>query len=195
MDKLFYLDVETTGLDAKKNGIWQLAGIVEIGGKEEDRINLKMRPWDMSGVKNEDYALKMNNLTGDQLNELPASAGQFAEFLSFMRKYVSPFDKADKFIMVGYNVRFDNDFVRQWFIKHGNDDFGSWFHRHYYDIMSVAMTYFRGNNIKPLNYKLETVGRFLGLVGDDANLHDAMYDIELTRAVDKTFIELNSAPF
>ena len=33
MSKLFYFDVETTGLDAKKHGIHQLSGAIEIDGK------------------------------------------------------------------------------------------------------------------------------------------------------------------
>ena len=31
INKILWFDVETTGLDPVKNGIWQLAGLVEVG--------------------------------------------------------------------------------------------------------------------------------------------------------------------
>lgn len=186
-----YLDVETTGLHAKKNHIWQIAAIMDIDGKEVDRINLKMQPHSLEGVTDQDYALKMNGLTVEQLKAFIPSYQQFGIFLNWLNRHVDQYDKNDKLQFFAYNAQFDYKFVDAWFKWNNNQWFGSYFDRRVMDVMIIAKNHFRFQDGKPRNYKLETVGRFFGLIGPDADLHDAMYDIELTRKIDYFIQELN----
>ena len=42
--KVLYFDTETTGLDAGKHGIIQLAALMEIGGEIVETFNMKFQP-------------------------------------------------------------------------------------------------------------------------------------------------------
>lgn len=50
MSKIIYLDTETTGLDKEKNDVIQVAGIIEIDGKEVERFNIFCQPFSFENV-------------------------------------------------------------------------------------------------------------------------------------------------
>ena len=43
--KILWVDTETTGTDPGKNGIIQLAGVLEINGQEISSFDYKIRPF------------------------------------------------------------------------------------------------------------------------------------------------------
>ena len=86
--------------------------------------------------------------------------------------------------MVGYNnATFDNQFLRGFFLQNGDVYFGSWFWANSIDVMVLASAYLATRRPDMENFKLSTVARTLGVDVQSASLHDAMYDIELTKAV------------
>lgn len=181
MKKIFY-DLETTGLDAVKNGIHQIAGCVEIDGEVKEYFNFKLAPH--SGCLISDEALKVAGVSKEEIFSYPTSNEVFKAFLSMLSKYVDKYNKMDKFFLYGYNnASFDNQFLRNWFIVNGDNYFGSWFWSNTGDIMVLATEKLLDKRAGMENFKLKTVAKTLGIVIDETKLHDAGYDIELTREV------------
>ena len=61
--------------------------------------------------------------------------------------------------------------------------FGSWFHAGSLDVMVLASQYLIERRHTMPNFKLMGVAREVGIAIDESKLHDADYDILITRAV------------
>jgi DNA polymerase-3 subunit epsilon len=179
MKELFF-DLETTGLDEKRNAIHQLSGIIRVDGKIVEEFDINMRPDPDQEVK--EQALKVSNLTVEDVinNELSQKEG-YEQFVSMLDKYVDRFNKKDKIFLCGYNnVKFDNEFLRELFNRNGDKYFGSWFWSGGIDLMILALEKLRHKRAEMDNFKLMTVAKELGIVLNESKLHNAVYDIELT---------------
>ncbi len=182
--KLFY-DLETTGLDYKSNAIHQISGCIEIDGSVVEEFNLKMQPHE--GAVIEPKALEVSNVNMDILMTYEPSEAVFAKFMAIVNRYVKRYVKTDKMFLVGYNnCSFDNNFLRKWYEIHQRDDFfNSYFWGNTLDVMVLATEYLLDKRIVMENFKLMTVARAVGIEIDESKLHDAKYDIELTRSIYK----------
>src|SRR5690606_11562747 len=99
-------------------------------------------------------------------------------------RYVDKFRKQDKLHLVGYNNRgFDDPFLRAWFVQNGDNYFGSWFWSDSIDVLVLASEYLRASRHTMENFKLMTVAKELGIEFDESKLHDALYDVKITRAL------------
>ena len=108
----------------------------------------------------------------------------YNQFVGILSKYVDKFNKKDKFFLVGYNnASFDNQFLRAWFIQNGDKYFGSWFWANCMDVMVLATPYLADRRAEMENFKQGTVAKALGIAVDDSKLHDALYDIEICKAI------------
>lgn len=175
MRKVLWLDTETTGLDPQENGIVQIAALIEIDGIVVEWLDAKMRP--MNNDKIDQAALDVNGYTEEQVKHFPSPKEAMDGLRVAMARHVDKFDKADKFVMAGYFVRFDMDMLRGLFSKLGDKYFGSWFYSVSYDVQSlVAERVSRGFRAK--NYKLKTVCKEFGISID---AHEALSDIMATR--------------
>ena len=58
--KIAYIDVETTGLDPKVNGIYQIGGIIEIDGEAVNEFGILMQPHEDDEVDPKALALACN---------------------------------------------------------------------------------------------------------------------------------------
>lgn len=182
MKKIFY-DLETTGLNKNKCSIIQLSGCIEIDGEMKEFFDFKMRPWD--GSEFEVKALEMyedRGITMDVILGFDSPKKIFKQFQELLCKYVNKYDKKDKFYLYGYNNRgFDDDFLRNYFNKMNDPYFGSFFHQNTIDIMVLASEYLLEVRPNMPNFKLQTVAEVLQLDVQTELLHDAEYDIKLTR--------------
>jgi len=127
--KLFYFDVETTGLSAAKCAIHQLSAIIEINGKIEDEININIKPFE--GALIQDSALAVSSVTKEQIMayELDYQSA-FAKLRKLLNEYVDRYNKKDKFFLVGYNsASFDNHFLRALWLRNSDKYFGSIYHQ------------------------------------------------------------------
>lgn len=179
--KTIYFDVETTGIDYKKNGILQLAGIVELDGEEVERFNFKMKPF-IDQVVEED-ALKINKITWEQIKDFEEPFECYIQFIRILSKYVDRFDSSDKFTLIGYNSRFDDDFLREWFKRCNDKYYGSYFFWPAIDVANMVAVKYRKIRSSFLNFKLITVAKTLNIDVNEDEAHDAMYDVEVTRDV------------
>lgn len=178
--KLAFIDVETTGTKFWRNGIHQLSGCLEIGGEIVETFNYKVQPNPACQIEEE--ALQVAGVTRDQVMSYRPMGEVYKEFVALLGKHVSRYDKKDKFWFIGYNSQgFDMPMVRAWFVQNGDQYFGSFFHSVSPDVMVLAAQQLMGDRSGMEDFKLKTVARKLGVVVDDTRLHDAMYDIEITR--------------
>lgn len=176
-DKLFWFDVETTGLDPVRNDIIQIACIVEVERQVKDTFYRNLSPWNISNVDMK--ALAINNLTIDQLRTFNAPATVFAELVNFLGKYIDPYNKKDKFIAAGYNVGFDVGFLREFFKKSGSTFFGSYFDYKSLDVYALVLADVILKRRDYPNHKLTTMTAAYGV--EQKNAHDALCDIQATR--------------
>lgn len=153
--KLFVFDLETTGLDPKKNGILTLSGDVYYNGALRDCIHLEMQPFEEDEV--DDYALEVNGIKDYSNWLLPNDA--YGELLKFFDKHILKWDKKDKFYGMGYNSRFDYNFLDEFFKKNKNNYLGSYLNPRYlldvYELVKMAV--FMGKIPQLPDLKLGTV--------------------------------------
>jgi DNA polymerase-3 subunit epsilon len=178
--KIFWFDTETSGLDPVKNAIISLAALVEIDGQIVERVNLTMCP--APGKVIEDGALKVNGFSREQLLTFPPSADVFEQLRDFMDSYLEKYNKQDRFVAAGYNVGFDLRFLEQFFRENGDTYLYARLFGAPLDVMSVVrFMQVAGVFPKTLDNKLSTVAKAIGI--NTENAHDAMADIEMTRAI------------
>lgn len=189
--KICALDTETTGTNPAKHSIWQIAGIILIDGKEKERFEILMQPNPKAAIDPEAFNPSKDK-TPEQIQEaidklktyMPFEEG-YKTFIGILGKYIDKFNSKDKFFFLAHNAPFDNDFLRGLFLQNGDTYFGSWF---WPDVLCTRVLAIR--QLMPIrhtmpNFKLMTVARQLGIEIDEAKLHDATYDIDITIEVFK----------
>lgn len=180
--KLFFFDLETTGVMHWRNGIHQISGCIEIDGKVKETFDFKVCPNEKCTIEEE--ALKVSGLTKEVVLSYPHMKEVYSAIIAMLSKYVDKFDKKDKFFLVGYNnASFDNQFIRAFFVQNFDNYFGSWFWSNSIDVMVLAAEYLKDRRHEMADFKLKTVASFLGIEVDESKLHDAIYDINLTREI------------
>jgi DNA polymerase III subunit epsilon len=181
MAKILFYDLETTGTMYWKNGIHQFSGIVCINGEVKETFNFKMKPNPNAII--DDKALEIAGVTRKDLESYPIGMNQgYKKFTDLVAKYVDKFNKQDKFHLCGFNNRsFDDPFLRALFTQCGDNYFGSWFWSDSLDVMVLASEKFKEERSNMKDFKLSTIAEKLGITVDPSKLHDALYDVELTR--------------
>jgi DNA polymerase-3 subunit epsilon len=190
MIKLVFVDTETTGLDAKKNGIVQIAGSMARFDKEleiVERFNFRMRTLPNDVL--EQTALDVNGLTVEQINSYPQPNEVHRVLTVLFGKYCDKYNKDDKMFLVGYNARFDYDFMREWFNKLNDKYFGSWFFFPPIDVMQTAIFNLMHERVFLPNFKQVTVAKHLGIEFGEGGAHDADADIKVTEAILQRYLK------
>lgn len=181
MKQLFF-DLETTGTLVNKHGIHQISGMIVIDGEVKETFDFKVQPNPKAEILQE--ALDVAGVTREQILAYPSMGAIYKQFIDLLSKYVDRYNKKDKFFLVGYNnASFDNTFLRAWFIQNGDKYFGSWFWSNCMDVMVLATPHLAAKRAEMENFKQGTVAKTLGIQVDDSKLHDALYDIEICKAI------------
>lgn len=182
MSKLFFYDLETTGTNPGRNGIHQISGEIVIDGKTVETFDFKVQPNPKAQI--EEATLEVGGVTREQIMAYPPMGQVYTELVGMLGKYVDKYNKTDKFHLVGYNNRgFDDDFFRGFFLQNGDKFFGSWFWADSIDVLVLASTFLANRRAELSNFKLATVAQFLGIDTTAGKLHDASFDIYVTKAV------------
>jgi DNA polymerase-3 subunit epsilon len=176
-----FIDVETTGLDPYFNGIWELAVVLRIDGTVVDSKIYHMKPFERDRI--DPKALAVGHITEEDFVPFPVPILVHADLTSWLKKYVNPYGRGDKFWFIGYNALFDYQFLRKWFEKCGDRFCGSWFWHPPIDVMTLAGYCLREQRPGMADFKLATVAAQLGIAVDREKLHDAGYDIALTTQI------------
>ena len=180
MNKILWLDLETTGLNENENHIVQIGAIVDHKGEEIDRFNTLIKPPFLPF----DYNIGAGNATSltkemlDANGDSPSQA--FDDFTQFLGKHIKPNSKKNKFFLAGKNINFDRKFLEVFF-----DNFDDQLIRYIYplviDIDSLICKAVIEEKMKPDNFRLGTVANALGI--ELIGAHDAMNDIMATKNI------------
>lgn len=168
-----WIDVETTGLNEKKNDIIQLACIPIINGVVQPTFNEYCQPFNFNAIEPE--ALKVHGLTLEMIDTFQPPNVMFDKFIDYIKSF------GVKFTIAGFNVNFDKRFLSASFSKISkNQDFSKLF------TIDIHCTYKRATDVKgkiaSKSLKLEALANLYGI---KINAHDALSDISATIEVDK----------
>jgi DNA polymerase-3 subunit epsilon len=182
MEKLFFYDLETTGVMHWKNGVHQISGCVVIDNEVEEYFNFNVCPHERAII--EEDALLVGGVTKEQILAYPSMREVYNQIIQILSRYVDKYNKQDKFHLVGYNnSSFDNQFFRAFFVQNNDIYFGSWFWSDTIDVMVLASNKLKGERGKLINFKQQTVAKYIGIEIDETKLHDAEYDIDICRKI------------
>ncbi len=183
MSKILFFDLETTGVDSKKNGIHQISGMLQVDGCILEEFNIKFKPDENLVI--EPDALAVSNLTIADLETRELSENDaYGKFIKIIANHCDKYNKKDKIYLCGYNnAAFDNQFLREFFLRQGDNYFGSWFWSNSLDVMVFASMLLSRKRAEMENFKLKTVAKAVGIEVDEAQLHDALYDVKLTKQI------------
>jgi len=183
MAKIFYFDVETTGLDSIENSIHQFAYIVEIDGVVMEEGNIQMQPVEIDQLP-DDYVTPVGGITKADLLTYGTQGQGYKRIMRVLDTYVSRYDKTDKFFISGYNCQsFDMAFLRRLFDKNGNSFFYAYFWSASLDVMILVSQFLINVRSTLPNFKLETISNHFGIEIQGKGFHDAMSDIRATREI------------
>lgn len=178
--KMLWLDLETTGTNHAKHGIHQIAGMVEINGEIKEKFDIKLKPNPKALI--DQGALDAGKVTMEQINTYQSFYSGYMELHTILGRYVDKFNKNDKFHLAGYNTQaFDGQFLRGLFLQNDDNYYGSFFWNASIDVMLIAA--WRLKYARPFmkDFKLMTVAKHMGVEVDESKLHDAFYDIDITK--------------
>lgn len=176
MKKILWLDTETTGLNPKKHGLREIGYIMVIDGQvvKKDVLYIDPRTY-KKGTEIDIRALELSNITIDDFYYYSDSNCVFDDFRVILDKY----SKGEKFILAGFNVKFDNDFLREWFYdNNAGVDFKDYFHYKVIDVFPLVITLKHLGFIDTVDDKLKTVCEHFNIPID---AHNALSDIEATK--------------
>ena len=199
-----YYDLETTGVDYKVSSVRQISGFLEIDGKVTDEFNFMVKPivknllgfehnvWvgeeiSINGViwnKGAIDLVKSQGISSKDVENYTPHMEIYEQIVNMLLKYISRYNNKEKFHLIGFNNRFfDDPFFRKWFEDCGDKYFGSYFWADSIDALCIASHYLKDRRHEMENFKLMTVARFLGIEVDESQLHDALYDVKLTKEI------------
>jgi DNA polymerase-3 subunit epsilon len=170
--KILYIDVETTGLDPVKNGIHQIAGIVEINQQVLEEFNFNVKPYPKDKI--EDDALAVSNTSRNDLKGYYETEEVINMVAVIIHNY---FNVNDKFILCGHNINFDFNFVDNWYKKFGTHGFSKCIER---QICTLELAKQQQHKHGYHNNKLITVANHFGY---KFKAHDALEDIKATKFI------------
>ena len=123
---------------------------------------------------------KSNNITKEQIITYQKPEEAYKEILAVFDEHINKFDKFDKFFPAGFNVKFDTDFLGEFWKKASNSKYGLGSYCNWRRLDPLPILYFLVENkqLRLENYKLSTVCRYFDIELSDA--HDALADIKAT---------------
>lgn len=183
-NKIFYFDVETTGLKAGYHEMVQLAYLIEVDGNVEVENSIWIRPEKPDLIKPE--LLELLGKTKADLMEGIHYSEAYITLLADLEKHCSKFDRIDKFYPAGYNVSFDLDFLVAFFRLNEDQYLGSWINWKSLDPLPILRFLDYKGKLDLPDYKLGTVCEHYGI---ELNAHEAMSDIRATRTLLKKFLK------
>jgi DNA polymerase III subunit epsilon len=175
--KVLWLDLETSGLDPVKNGIIQFAALIEIDGEIKEAVDLRMDP---CGKEITPEALEVQKTNLEEIKAYRPALEVRLDIKATLARHVDPYNKADKFIVGGFNVQFDIGFIEQLWKEAGDPYLRSFIGPLVVDPFRVqGFMEWAGACPIPTRRNLETLCNAWGV--ELGNAHNALADITATR--------------
>ena len=175
--KFLCFDTETTGLSSWKHDIHQIAGAIIVDSKIKEKFDFKLRPINVKSI--DPKALDVSGVTKEQIMAYPPASEAKKQLVVLFDKYIDKFDKDDKFFPMGFNVKFDLNFLYSLFKKLNDSYLNSYVNKYVsVDLWQICMTLAAFGYLPILeNYKLVTVAKYFDI---EIDAHEALSDIMAT---------------
>jgi DNA polymerase-3 subunit epsilon len=178
--KIIYYDLETSGLDFKKNCVLSLHMEILGSTNANKSITLEFSPHERAIV--DEKALAVNKLHSADIALYPPWKQSFKELITWLNLHVNRFDKHDKATLIGFNNRrFDDEFLRMLWTLAEDKFYGAYFWSNTMDVSVLATEILMHRRYRLFNFKLPTVAIELGINVDSDMVHDPAYDVWLTK--------------
>ena len=177
--KILFIDTETGGVNPKESALIQLSGIVRIDKKDVEEFNFFIKPFAGSEVNAK--ALEVQGRTEKELEteKYRPEKEVYTDFKKILDRYIDKYDKTDKFIVAGYNVKFDVDMLQSFFKRNGDNFLFSYISSSVLDpLPCIGMLQLCEVLPELKNNKLETWCEYFE-IGFKA--HDSLEDIKATK--------------
>ena len=188
MNKIIFIDTETGGVNPEKAALIQLSGIIRIDKKDVEKFNFFIKPFENSEVNEKALEVQGRILEELKTDKYVEEKEVYKQFIKLLDKYIDKYDRTDKFIVAGYNVRFDVDVLKAFFQRHGNNFLFSYLDSSMLDpLYSIRLLQIA--EVLPVleNNKLETWCKHFGI---ELKAHDSLEDIEATKKLIGKLISL-----
>nr|DAN14435.1 MAG TPA: DNA polymerase III subunit alpha [Caudoviricetes sp.] len=188
MNKIIFIDTETGGVNPEKAALIQLSGIIRIDKKDVEKFNFYIKPFENSEVTEKALEVQGRTLEDLKTDKYVEEKEVYKQFINILDKYIDKYDRTDKFIVAGYNVRFDVDILKAFFQRHGNNFLFSYLDSSMLDpLYSIRLLQIA--EVLPVleNNKLETWCKHFGI---EFSAHDSLEDIEATKKLIGKLISL-----
>jgi DNA polymerase III epsilon subunit-like protein len=177
----FWVDTETTGLDARKHFAFQISYLIEENNTVLLKRTLEMRPENYEQFKFSGDAEKVHGFPKEKILSLPPEPEQYAVLLDDLRRFAEK-----RLTVTGYNVSFDIGFLEALFRRNnpgssGKKVFYELFDYLYCDVMQLVQAHRIAGKLELPSIQLEKVCRHFGISTEGA--HHSMTDILNTRTV------------
>lgn len=125
----------------------------------------------------------MTGMSREELDGFQSPKKAYEELVEIFSKYIDKFDREDKFIIAGQNVKFDIDVLNRFFKRNNDNYLGSFLnYKQVFDTLSVYTALEIADVVPKLeNHKLETICKIMGV--ELSNAHNSLADIKATKEV------------
>jgi DNA polymerase III epsilon subunit-like protein len=177
----FWLDTETTGLDARKHFAFQISYLIEENNVILFKRTLEARPENHAQFEFSGEAGRIHGFSKEKILSLPPEPEQYAILIDDLRLFAGK-----RLTITGYNVSFDICFLEAIFKRvnagrSGKKVFYEFFDYMYCDIMQLVQAHRIAGKLDLPSIQLEKVCQHFGISTKGA--HHSMTDILNTRAV------------
>jgi DNA polymerase III epsilon subunit-like protein len=178
----FWVDTETTGLDAKRHFAFQISYLIEENNVILQSQTLEFRPerYDLYEFSKE--AEDVHGYSRDKIISFQPETAAFTVLLGDLKKY-----GRKRLTLAGYNINFDIRFLKAVFDRNraanGLDSgaFYKYFDYMHFDMLQFVQAYRIAGVIGLQHIDLESICRYFGINTKDA--HNSMADIRNTKTV------------
>ncbi len=186
--KVIWIDTETTGLDYKIHGLREVGFLIEIEGviKERGLLHINTMSYNKEKYLSR-YVRDTMKVSEEALSKYPTSEKQNVAFENILYKYIDLKNKDDKFMIAGFNVDFDIEFLKDWFKDADEDElFNNYFGYKTLDVLGLVRHFKYLKIFETKNNKLETLCKHFGI---DIDAHEALSDIEATKKLHEILVK------
>ncbi|WP_028856704.1 3'-5' exonuclease [Psychrilyobacter atlanticus] len=178
--KILWYDTETTGL-TENSAMFQISGVIEVDGELKEEFDIFCHPHEGADIS--EQALEVTGMSREELDGFQSPKKAYEELVEIFSKYIDKFDREDKFIIAGQNVKFDIDVLNRFFKRNNDNYLGSFLnYKQVFDTLSVYTALEIADVVPKLeNHKLETICKIMGV--ELSNAHNSLADIKATKEV------------
>lgn len=162
MNKIIFIDIAGTGTNPDKCAIYRLGGIVTYDGVEQERFEIRVRPYPNARIS--EQSLWIGGETRSSLVRYPKEEDALKSFIEILDRHIEVHNPNDKAYLAGFNASgLDIPFLRGLFLRNGNNSFRHYFYVQILDVMTMSALYLMNKRPYMQDFHLETAAKHMGI--------------------------------